>query len=121
MSQMTVSRRRLLQGAAALVPMLAAPAFIRRAYAQSFDWQKYKGDTIDVLLIKKPANDVLMSHLDEFTELTGITASAEQVPEQQHRQRLVIEFGSGAPTFDVSELTLTVQKRVAGKGEWFET
>jgi multiple sugar transport system substrate-binding protein len=119
MSNFMVSRRSLLK-AAALTPALATPSIINRAHAQpSFDWQKYKGQSINVALIKNPRNEVLISDLGKFKELTGITASVELIPEQQYRQKLVIEFTSGNPTFDIAELTLTVQKRLAAKGRWF--
>ncbi|MBB6469138.1 multiple sugar transport system substrate-binding protein [Aminobacter lissarensis] len=120
MSKFIVSRRKLLQ-AAALAPALAAPAFVRKANAQSsFDWQKHKGESVDILLVKNPRNEILAADLAEFKELTGINASIELMPEQQYRQKIVIEFASGRPSFDVAELTLTVQKRLAAKGGWFE-
>ena len=68
--------------------------------------EKIAGTEIDILFVKKPANEVILAHLNEFKALTGITASPEWMPEQQHRQKLVIEFGSGRPTFDVTELSL---------------
>lgn len=41
------------------------------------------------------------------------------MPEQQQRQKAVIEFASGKPSFDVSGISLHVQKRMAAKGKWF--
>ena len=35
------------------------------------------------------------------------------------RQKAVIEFASGKPRFDVSAISLHVQKRMAAKGKWF--
>ena len=55
-----------------------------------------------MLLVKNPRADLLQSpRTRSSTELTGIKVSAEQVPEQQQRQKVVIEFTSGKPTFDV--------------------
>ena len=121
MAKNWISRRTILKAAASALPVIAAsPPFARSAFAQpSFNWKKYAGTEIDILFVKKPANEVILAHLNEFKALTGITASPEWMPEQQHRQKLVIEFGSGRPTFDVTELSLNVQKRVAGKGKWF--
>ena len=62
----------------------------------------------------------MQAHEKEFTELTGITVSSEQVPEQQQRQKAMIEFTSGKPTFDVCMLALHVQKRLSHKGKWLE-
>jgi len=40
------------------------------------------------------------------------------VPEQQQRQKAVIEFTSGSTSFDVLMLALHVQKRLVAKGKW---
>ncbi|WP_439495962.1 ABC transporter substrate-binding protein [Bosea sp. (in: a-proteobacteria)] len=117
------SRRALLRGAAALgaAGAIASPIVMREARAQAaFNWKRFSGTTIDVLLVKNPRSDLMQAAEKEFTELTGIKVSAEQVPEQQQRQKAVIEFASGKPSFDVSGISLHVQKRMAAKGKWFE-
>ena len=83
-----------------------------------FDWKRFKGEKIEVLLAKSPRSDVLQKYEKEFTELTGITVGSEQVPEQQQRQKAAIEFASGATSFDALMLALHVQKRLAAKGGW---
>ncbi|WP_332694320.1 ABC transporter substrate-binding protein [Bosea sp. (in: a-proteobacteria)] len=117
------TRRALLRGAAALgaTGAVASPLVLREAHAQAaFNWKRFSGTTIDVLLVKNPRSDLMQAAEKEFTELTGIKVSAEQVPEQQQRQKAVIEFASGKPSFDVSGISLHVQKRMAAKGKWFE-
>ncbi|CAN7462233.1 sugar ABC transporter substrate-binding protein [Bosea sp. LjRoot90] len=117
------TRRGLLRGAAALgaTGAIASPLVLREARAQAaFNWKRFSGTTIDVLLVKNPRSDLMQAAEKEFTELTGIKVSAEQVPEQQQRQKAVIEFASGKPSFDVSGISLHVQKRMAAKGKWFE-
>jgi multiple sugar transport system substrate-binding protein len=110
------SRRQLL-GSAALG--LAAPALVREAFAQSsFNWRRFAGEKIDVLYVKNSRSDLLMAKTREFEALTGITVSAEAIPEQQQRQKVLIEFTSGKPSFDVVALSLHVQKRIAAKGRW---
>src|SRR6478736_3637360 len=95
-------------------------ALLRGAHAQAaFNWKRFAGTTIDVLLVKNPRSDLFQAAEKEFTELTGIKVSSEQVPEQQQRQKAVIEFASGKPSFDVSAISLHVQKRMAAKGKWF--
>ena len=42
------------------------------------------------------------------------------MPEQQQRQKAMIEFTSGKPTFDVAHLSMHVQKRLSEKGNWLE-
>ncbi|WNJ91399.1 sugar ABC transporter substrate-binding protein [Bosea sp. 685] len=118
-----LTRRALLRNAAALGALgtLAAPAIIREANAQSsFNWKRFAGAKLDVMLVKNPRSDLLQAHEKEFTELTGIQVSSEQVPEQQQRQKAMIEFSSGKPAFDVTMLALHVQKRLSAKGKWME-
>ena len=116
-----LSRRALLKasaGASAL-GILGAPAIVSRANAQSkFDWKRFAGEKIDVMMVKNPRADLLQKDEKEFFDLTGITVSSEQIPEQQQRQKAMIEFSSGRPTFDVTFLALHVQKRLSYKGKW---
>ena len=51
--------------------------------------------------MKNTRADLLVAKNKEFEALTGIQVSAEQIPEQQQRQKAMIEFTSGKPTFDV--------------------
>ena len=82
----------------------------------SFDWKRFDGESIEVLHAKGPRGDLLQKFEPEFTELTGIEVGSEQVPEQQQRQKAVIEFTSGSTSFDVLMLSLHVQKRLVAKG-----
>jgi ABC-type glycerol-3-phosphate transport system substrate-binding protein len=50
--------------------------------------------------------------------LTGIEVDSEQIPEQQQRQKAVIELASGKPSFDVIHLSYHVQKRQFEKAGW---
>src|SRR3954447_22639014 len=109
-----VDRRSLLKAGAALGLGLGAAA---RAEG-GFDWKRFKGEKIEVLLAKNPRSDVLQRYEREFTELTGIAVGSEQVPEQQERQKAAIEFASGSTSFDALMLALHVQKRLAAKGGW---
>ena len=61
-----------------------------------FDWKRFSGQKIEVLLAKGPRGDLLQKYESEFTEMTGIEVGSEQVPEQQQRQKAVIEFTSGS-------------------------
>jgi multiple sugar transport system substrate-binding protein len=112
------SRRAMLAtGAGAL----AAPAIMKVAKAQTrgaFDWKKFRGESIEVSLTLGPRAETLRRHEKEFEELTGIKVGSEAVPEQQHRQQVVIQFNSGRPQFDVLTVSWHVQKRLIGKSKW---
>ncbi|MDZ5448759.1 sugar ABC transporter substrate-binding protein [Labrys sp. ZIDIC5] len=109
------SRRQFLAGSAALGA--AGLAGIRPAFA-AVDWKKYAGTTLEVNLIKSPRGDTLQKYQKEFEELTGIKVNAEQTPEQQQRQKAVIELTSGKPSFDVIHVSYHVQKRQFEKAGW---
>ena len=61
------------------------------------NWKKFAGTKIEVNLVKSPRGDTLQKYEKEFTDLTGIQVASEQTPEQQQRQKAVIELNSGQP------------------------
>jgi multiple sugar transport system substrate-binding protein len=111
-----ITRRRALQAGASL---LAAPAIIHHANAQSgFDWKRFRGERIEVSVQLSPRGTLLQQNNREFEELTGIRCGIEVVPEQQHRQKIIVEYASGRPSFDATEISLHVNKRQVGKARW---
>ncbi|KQZ16103.1 MULTISPECIES: ABC transporter substrate-binding protein [unclassified Mesorhizobium] len=110
------SRREFLAGAAGL----GAAGLIgaRPAFSAEVDWKKFSGQTLEVNLVKSPRSDTLLKYMSEFEELTGIKVNAEATPEQQQRQKTVIELSAGKPSFDVVHLSYHVQKRQFEKGGW---
>ena len=112
MSHHLISRRQMLAGTAA-AGAVGLTGFPARA---DVNWKKYSGTTLEVILAKGPRGDNLQKYIKEFTELTGIKVESEQIPEQQQRQKCVIELSSGKPSFDVVHLSYHVQKRQFEKG-----
>jgi multiple sugar transport system substrate-binding protein len=114
------NRRRLLQAGLGAAALGAVPgASLLSAQAQSgFDWKRFKGEKIEILLVKSPRGDLLTKYHKEFEDLTGIEVGSEMIPEQQQRQKAVIEFNSGNPSFDVIGLSYHVQKRQFAKNSW---
>ena len=84
----SLSRRAALLAAAAGAMGGAAVRRHTSARAGRFDWKKFKGEKIEILLQKSPFHDVLQKFEPEFTALTGIEVGSEQIPEQQYRQKL---------------------------------
>ncbi len=104
---------------ATLLGALSAPMVVEQAGAQSaFDWRRFRGERIEVSVQLSPRGQLLVQHNREFEELTGIRAGVEVVPEQQHRQKIIIEYASGRPSFDVGEVSLHVNKRQVGRARW---
>jgi multiple sugar transport system substrate-binding protein len=114
MTHHLISRRTLLAGTAA-VGALSLAGVPARA---EVNWKKYAGTKLEVILAKGPRGDNLQKNIKEFTELTGIQVESEQIPEQQQRQKAVIELASGKPSFDVIHVSYHVQKRQFEKAGW---
>src|SRR5205085_6885877 len=113
-----LSRRSLLKAGASAAGM-AAVGLAPEAFAQSgFDWKRFKGEHLEVSLTLGPRGELLQKNRKEFEELTGMTVGDEQVPEQQHRQKVAIEFTSGNTSFDVVTMAYHVQKQLYGRGKW---
>ena len=114
MSSRRISRRTILQGsvAAGVLGLAGRPVFAEP------QWRKYAGTKLEVLLAKGPRGDNLQKYIKEFTDLTGIQVESEQVPEQQQRQKAVIELASGKPSFDVIHVSYHVQKRQFERAGW---
>ena len=74
------------------VSVFAASGLPARA---EVNWKKYAGTKLEVILAKGPRGDNLQKNIKEFTDLTGIQVESEQIPEQQQRQKVVIELTSG--------------------------
>jgi multiple sugar transport system substrate-binding protein len=119
-SRPDASRRRLLQGAAGAAALSSLPyaPLLRAQSPGGFDWKRFKGEKIEVFLVKSPRGDLLSKYHKEFEDMTGISVGSEMVPEQQQRQKAVIEFNSGNPSFDVIALSYHVQKRQFAKNNW---
>jgi multiple sugar transport system substrate-binding protein len=116
MNRGQIGRRTMLGGS--LAGIAAAASRAPRAQTAAFDWKRFKGQHIEVALVKGPRSDILQKFQPEFEALTGISVGAEQIPEQQLRQRNVIQFSSGHPAVDVTLLSLHVEKRIFGGAKW---
>ncbi len=111
-----MTRRQALMASAGL---LAAPALVQEVGAQgTFDWKRFRGESIEVSIQLSPRGQFLQRANAEFEALTGIKCGIEVVPEQQHRQKIIVEFASGRPSFDVTEVSLHVNKRQVGRAKW---
>ena len=109
------TRRTFVRGGGALAA--AGGLGIPAAWAD-IDYKRFKGMTLEANLIKGPRGDLLQRHAKEFTDLTGIDVQSEVIPEQQQRQKAVIELTSGKPSFDIVHVSYHVQKRQFDKAGW---
>ena len=70
------------------------------ANAQDFDWRQFEDTEIRFLMNRHPFTNFLEPRIEEFEELTGIDVVLEVFPEDQFRQRRLLEASSGANTLD---------------------
>ncbi len=86
-----------------LVLMMAIPLSASVTTAQDeFDWRKYEGTTLHLLLNQHPYQQALVGELDKFTELTGIKTEYDVVPEQNYFDKVTIDLSAGdSSTYDV--------------------
>ena len=86
-----------------LVLALALPVGMSVTSAQDeFDWRKYEGTTLRLLLNQHPYQQALVGELDKFTELTGIQTEYDVIPEQNYFDKVTIDLSAGdASTYDV--------------------
>ena len=82
-----------------LLALFVAAGFMT-ASAQEFDWRRFEGTEIRFLMNQHPFTDFLEPLVPEFEELTGIQVTLESFPEDQFRQRRLLEVSSGADTLD---------------------
>jgi multiple sugar transport system substrate-binding protein len=67
----------------------------------SFDWKNLEGESLRIVGLKFYYSNYIEEYIQEFKDLTGIDVSLDLYPEDQMRQKLVVELASGQPSFDV--------------------
>ena len=118
-SKGAITRRSVL-GAATAAGTLGLFSIGSSRAAGEFDWKRYKGQHIEVAFPQSVIGSFLAARHGEFEQLTGIDVGFQQMPEQQFRQKLVIQLTSGGSDMDVVDIALTSQKRMIGRGKWLE-
>ncbi|HEX4260566.1 MAG TPA: sugar ABC transporter substrate-binding protein [Acetobacteraceae bacterium] len=105
-----------LRAAAVALACLAAPLL---AHAQAFNWQRYKGSTINFLTENHPWSNAVVKQLPAFEALTGIHVRVDTFQEQQMRQRLVTILQSRSPSVDVFMSLKSLEGRLYARAGWY--
>ena len=92
-----MSRRELMSGAAKLGASAATANFLfnaaaTQALAADFDWKKFQGTKLHLLLNKHPYADAMIADLDNFKGLTGMDVTYDIFPEDVYFDK-VTEIG----------------------------
>ena len=97
----TPSRRTMLRlGGTALASAAAGPFVFTPARAQGFNWKRFQGKELYLLLSKHPWVDVLEKNIPEFESLSGMKVKWETLPEIQARQKMTVEMTGGSTGID---------------------
>ncbi|HSD50497.1 MAG TPA: sugar ABC transporter substrate-binding protein [Candidatus Methylomirabilis sp.] len=100
---------------AAVGPFISTPA-----RAQAFNWQRFRGKELFLLLYKHPWVEEMVKHVPEFESLSGMKVKYEVLPEVQGRQKFVVEMTAGSGGIDAWHASMHVEKRRAWKFGWFQ-
>ncbi|MBX3083569.1 MAG: sugar ABC transporter substrate-binding protein [Anaerolineae bacterium] len=94
-------KRKLLLLVIALALLVPVGLLTSVSKAQSFDWKKYSGTTLKVLLNQHPYQQALVGELPKFEELTGIKVTYDVFPEQNYFDKVTIDLSAGgSSTYD---------------------
>ena len=101
-----VSRRGLIKGLGAMGVTAATAAVLvnaaaTRALAQNgFDWKKFSGSKVKLLLNKHPYTDAMIANLDNFKELTGMDVVYDVFPEDVYFDKVTAALSSSSSEYD---------------------
>ena len=90
------------------------------ASAATFNWQKYSGQTINVLADNNPVGELLQKHAKQFHKLTGIKVNVSLYSEQQFRQRLQTIMQSKSGQFDVYMSLVSRDGKLYSDAGWYQ-
>lgn len=100
-----MSRRELFHSAGRMGLGATALSFLvgeasTRALAADFDWQKYKGKTITLLLNKHPYADAMIADLPNFKQMTGMEVKYDVFPEDVYFDKVTAALSSRSTQYD---------------------
>ena len=70
------------------------------AMAADFDWMKYKGSKIKLLLNKHPYADAMIANIETFKTMTGMDVSWDIFPEDVYFDKVTAALSSGSTEYD---------------------
>ena len=71
---------------------------------EAFDWRRYEGESIRILLWNHPAVDYWEEHLQEFKDLTGIDVVWDKVDVWEVYPKTLLELTAAPDQVDVVSL-----------------
>ena len=119
-----VSRRELMAGAGKLGVTAASANFLlnaaaTRALAADFDWKKFSGKKIQLLLNKHPYADAMIADLPNFKSLTGMEVTYDIFPEDVYFDKVTAALSSKSSQYDAF-MTGAYMTWTYGPAGWIE-
>ncbi len=105
----------LTAGAAHLMMTQAATSL----FAGNFDWMKFKGKTLKLLLNKHPYTDAMIANLNTFKKLTGMDVKYDVFPEDVYFDKVTAALSSRSKEYDAF-MTGAYQTWTYGPAGWIE-
>src|SRR4051794_5835055 len=101
-----ISRRELMSYAGKLGVGAATANYLlssasTTALAADFDWTKYKGKTIGLLMNKHPYMDAMVADVENFKKLTGMDVKYDIFPEDVYFDKVTAALSSKSTQYDV--------------------
>jgi multiple sugar transport system substrate-binding protein len=69
-------------------------------FTGEFDWQRFEGESIKLLLNQHPYTDGMLAELDTFEEMTGISVEYDIFPEEEYFNRVTVALSSSSTEYD---------------------
>jgi multiple sugar transport system substrate-binding protein len=100
-----MSRRELIQAAGKMGLSVATAGFLlnqaqTRAMAADFDWKKYNGTKLKLLLNKHPYADAMIANLQAFKDMTGMDVTYDIFPEDVYFDKVTAALSSSSAEYD---------------------
>ncbi len=100
-----VGRRELMRQASQLGLGIAATSFLvnqamTSALAADFDWKKFNGTKLKLLLNKHPYVDAMIADIDNFKTLTGMSVTYDVFPEDVYFDKVTAALSSSSSEYD---------------------
>lgn len=120
----TMSRRGLIKGLGSLGLSAATAGVLvnlaaTRALAADFDWKKFSGTTVKLLLNKHPYTDAMIADLENFKALTGMDVKYDVFPEDVYFDKVTAALSSGSTEYDAF-MTGAYMTWTYGPAGWIE-
>ncbi|MBW1699327.1 MAG: sugar ABC transporter substrate-binding protein [Deltaproteobacteria bacterium] len=88
--------------------------------SSAFNWRQFEGEKIRVLALKFYYTNFIKEKLPEFEKLTGIKVVYEQYPEDQYREKIVVEHAAGSTAIDAFWTGPTYEGMKFYKSGWYQ-